>query len=57
MSNENMRFSRRLSDINPHMSGPVLPMPSAKSGTIRGYLAAVAVGLMIAGFLAAGWPA
>ena len=27
MSNETMRFARRLSDINPYMSGPVEPMP------------------------------
>jgi len=57
MSNETMRFARRLSDINPYMSGPVLPMPTARSGTIRGYLLAIAIGVMLAAFYAAGWPA
>jgi hypothetical protein len=57
MSNDNLRFSRRMSDINPHMSGPVLPMETARSGTIRGYLLAVAIGLALAWMYAQGWPA
>lgn len=57
MSNENLRFSRRMTDINPHMSGPVLPMQTARSGTIRGYLLAVAIGLLLAWAYAQGWPA
>ena len=56
-SNYSGRFSRTMAQINPYMRGPVLPMPTARSGTIRGYLLAVAVGLMLAGFYAQGWPA
>ena len=45
MNNDNLRFSRRMTDINPHMSGPVEPMADKRRpGSIRGALLAVVIG-------------
>ena len=45
MKNDNLRFSRRMSDINPYMSGKVDPMADKRRpGSIRGVLLAVVIG-------------
>ena len=46
------RYARTMSQINPYMSGPVEPMPDARSGTIRGVALAAAIGVALAMLLA-----
>jgi hypothetical protein len=56
-SNTNLRFARRMSDINPYASGPVQPMPTARTGTIRDVLLAVCISIALAASLVAWWSA
>ena len=48
MSNETMRFARRLSDINPYMSGPVEPMPEPREPEFYLYFVYVVIVIALA---------
>lgn len=50
-SNYSGKFARTMAQINPYMSGPVMPMADIRSGNLRGLLLAVGIGLALAGVL------